>query len=69
MPIIQATIIEGRSPEALREFIRQLTDSAVNALGAPAETVKVVVTEVKPTHYGSGNHTVAEKNAAKAAGK
>jgi 4-oxalocrotonate tautomerase len=65
MPIIQATIVEGRSPEALREFVRQLTDSAVNALGAPAESVKVTVVEVPPTHYGSGNQTVAEKNAAK----
>jgi 4-oxalocrotonate tautomerase len=65
MPIIQATIIEGRSPEKLREFIRQLTDAAVNALDAPADSVKVVLTEVAPTHYGSGNQTVAEKNAAK----
>ncbi len=63
MPIIQATIVEGRSPEAVREFILQLTNSAVDALSAPADTVKVIVTEVPATHYGSGNHTVAEKNA------
>lgn len=64
MPIIQVSLVEGRSDEQLRALIRGLTDAAVEAIGAPVDTVKVILTEVKPTHWGSGNNTIAEKREA-----
>jgi 4-oxalocrotonate tautomerase len=61
MPIIQISMVEGRSDEQIRALIRGVTQAAVDAIGAPIDTVKVIVTEVKPTHWGSGEQTIAEK--------
>jgi len=61
MPIIQISMVEGRSDEQIRALIRGVTQAAVDAIGAPIDTVKVIVTEVKPSHWGSGEQTIAEK--------
>lgn len=63
MPVVQISIIEGRKPEQIREMIREVTSAVSTTLDAPADTIKVLVTEMAPTHYGSGNMTVAEKRA------
>lgn len=54
MPLIQVTLLEGRSGEAKDALIRQLTDAAVQALEAPRETVRVILQEVPPAHWGVG---------------
>jgi 4-oxalocrotonate tautomerase len=64
MPIVQISMVEGRSPDQLRNLIREVTNSVASTLEAPIDTIKVVLHEVPATHYGSGNHTVAEKQAA-----
>lgn len=61
MPIIQVSLVEGRPPEQLRALIHGLTEVVAETIGAPVETVRVVVTEVPPTHWGSGSQTIAEK--------
>ena len=63
MPVIQISIIEGRKPEQIRGMIRDVTNAVAENLDAPVETIKVLVTEMAPTHYGSGHQTVAEKRA------
>lgn len=61
MPIIQISLVEGRSPQMLRDLIRNVVNATHETLGAPKETIKVILTEVKPTHWGSGDQTIAEK--------
>ncbi|QJU55312.1 2-hydroxymuconate tautomerase [Herbiconiux sp. KACC 21604] len=61
MPIIQVSLVQGRTPEQLRALIHGLTKTASETIGAPVETVRVVITEVPPTHWGSGHQTIAEK--------
>ena len=54
MPLIHVTLLEGRSPEAKAALIHRLTDAAAEAIAAPRETVRVILQEVPPAHWGVG---------------
>lgn len=54
MPLIQVTLIEGRPAEAKAELIRTLTEAAVASLQAPRESIRVILQEVPPAHWGVG---------------
>ncbi len=64
MPFIDVTLVEGRSPEQLRSLVTKLTDAAVEAVGAPRESIRVVIREVPATHWAAGDVTIAERRAA-----
>lgn len=66
MPIVQISIVEGRGPDQIRSLISEVTEAVSRTLEAPVDTVRVLVTEVAPNHWGSGAHTIAEKRAASA---
>lgn len=63
MPLIEVTLAEGRSPEQLRTLMSKLTYAAVDALGAPLESIRVVLREVPTTHWAAGDVTIAERRA------
>ena len=63
MPIIEVTLVQGREPERLRDLITRLTDAAVEAVGAPRESVRVILREVPATHFAAGDETIAERRA------
>lgn len=54
MPLIQVTMIEGRSPAMKEDLIRLLTRSTVEAIGAPHDSVRVILQEVPSSHWGVG---------------
>ena len=60
MPIMQVFLIEGRTEEQKARLIRALTDAAVEAVGAPVETVRVMITEVPKAQFGIGGKTARE---------
>lgn len=60
MPIMQVFLIEGRTEEQKARLIRALTDAAVEAVGAPVETVRVMITEVPKGQFGIGGKTASE---------
>lgn len=64
MPLIEATIGEGRTSEQIRALISALHDAAVRTIGADPAAVRVVIREVPLTHWASGDVTVAERRAA-----
>jgi 4-oxalocrotonate tautomerase len=68
MPLIQVSIREGRAPAQLRALITALTTATVDTLGAPPESVRVILTEVPGTHWAAGDVTLAERSAAATAG-
>ncbi|GAA3800714.1 MULTISPECIES: 4-oxalocrotonate tautomerase family protein [Amycolatopsis] len=51
MPLIQVTLVEGRSPEQLRALGEALTIAAEQAIGAKRQSIRVVLTECKPEHW------------------
>ena len=61
MPMIEVTLVAGRTPEQLRALITGLTRAASEALGSPVESVRVVVREVPATHWAAGDVTIAER--------
>jgi 4-oxalocrotonate tautomerase len=66
MPLIEVTLVEGRTPEALRSLIHELHAAAVRAIAAPPESVRVVLREVPATHWAAGDVTIAERRGGQA---
>lgn len=63
MPIIQAFLIEGRSDELKENFIAAVTDAAESSLGAPRESIRVIITEVPPAHFGVAGKSTKSRRA------
>lgn len=63
MPVVDVTLAQGRTPEQLRTLVTALTDAVVEAVGAPRESVRVILREVPPTHFAAGDVTIAERRA------
>jgi 4-oxalocrotonate tautomerase len=68
MPVIDVTMVEGRTPEQKNAFISALTDAAVTALSAAPESIRVILREVPPTHFAAGGITIAQRRAAAGSG-
>ncbi|AOY96750.1 4-oxalocrotonate tautomerase [Cupriavidus sp. USMAA2-4] len=60
MPIMQVFLIEGRTEEQKARLIAALTDAAVESIGAPRETVRVMLQEMPKEHFGIGGKTAKE---------
>jgi 4-oxalocrotonate tautomerase len=54
MPLVQISLIDGREPGAIRAAIARVTDVLAQTLGAPRDTIRVIVHEVPATHWGVG---------------
>lgn len=66
MPIIEVNLAEGRSPEAKERLIQSLTNAVIDSIGAPRETVRVILREMPLAHYAVGGQSFAAKAAAQA---
>ena len=60
MPFAQIHIIEGRTDEQKRAVIEKVTAALVEAVGAPIETVRVLITEVPKTQWGIGGKSAKD---------
>lgn len=60
MPLVNIQLLEGRPQEKIETLIKEVTQTISDSLDAPAENVRVVVTEVPKTHWGIGGKTAAE---------
>ena len=63
LPLIEITLVEGRTPEQLRSLISTVTRAAVESVDAPLESVRVVLREVPATHFAAGDVTIDERRA------
>lgn len=61
MPLIQVNIMEGRPPEKVKQLIENITDTVSETLGAPKQSVRVLVTEMPKTHWGIAGVPASEK--------
>lgn len=60
MPIIQIQLLEGRSVNQIKEIVSSVTNAVVETAQVPAENVRVIVTEVAPTHWAVAGKTKAD---------
>jgi 4-oxalocrotonate tautomerase len=68
MPLIQATIIEGRTQQQKDAFFEGVAKVAAETLNAPLPSIRVVITEVPAEHWSIGGVNKARIDAEKAAG-
>lgn len=61
MPIAMIHIAEGRSSELKRELLKNVSEAIAMTLGAPIETVRVLIQEVPATQWLAGQQTLAER--------
>jgi 4-oxalocrotonate tautomerase len=61
MPLLQVSLIEGRSAERMQELIRALCATVVETLDVRAESVRVILTEVPAAHWGIGGVSKAAR--------
>ena len=61
MPIIDVSMLEGRTDEQKRALIAELTDVTERVLGVPRESIRVLLREVPPENWGVGG--VPKRNA------
>lgn len=60
MPFAQIHIMEGRTEEQKRAVIEKVTAALVEAVGAPIETVRVLITEVPKSQCGIAGKTAKD---------
>ncbi len=61
MPLVEVTLVQGRTPEQLRALITDLTDAVEAAIGVARGSIRVVLREVPATHWAAGDVTIAER--------
>ncbi|HUJ93667.1 MAG TPA: 2-hydroxymuconate tautomerase [Terriglobales bacterium] len=61
MPLVQITMLEGRSTEQKRKLATRITDAMVEEAGARREAVVVAFHEVSKESYASGGVLMADK--------
>ena len=54
MPVIHVSILEGRSLETKREYVKALTDASVKCLECTPENVSIVLSDMPFEHYARG---------------
>ena len=67
MPIVSIMMIEGRSMEQKKAMFKAVTEAIVQTLGAPRESVRIVVNEVPMEHFVVGGITREERDQLRAA--
>jgi 4-oxalocrotonate tautomerase len=63
MPLVNVTMLHGRSPEQKRRLIADLTSVMVDVAGVRHEQVEVVLQEVTGDNWGRGGVPLAETDA------
>ena len=54
MPIVQISMIAGRTPEKKEELMKKVTEAIVDALQIPRDRVRIILNEVPKENIGYG---------------
>lgn len=61
MPLVEITMVAGRSPEQIRSLIHEVHEAVVRSTESDPSGVRVLVRELPPTHWAAGDMTIAER--------
>ena len=61
MPLVQVTMLEGRTAEQKRKLAQRMTDAMVEEAGARREAIVVAFHEVSKESYASGGVLMVDK--------
>jgi 4-oxalocrotonate tautomerase len=54
MPIVQISMIQGRTPEKKEQLIKKVTEAIIEVLKVPADRVRIILNEVPKENIGIG---------------
>ena len=61
MPNITIELLKGRTMEQRREFVRRVTEDAVECLNARRESVRILLVEIDPSDVANGGVIKADE--------
>ena len=61
MPLVQVTMLQGRSTDQKRKIAQRITDTMVEEAGAKREAIVVTFVELSKESYASGGVLMADK--------
>jgi 4-oxalocrotonate tautomerase len=61
MPLVQITMLEGRTADQKRKIAKRITDTLVEEAGARREAVVIAFNEVTRESYASGGELMIDK--------
>jgi 4-oxalocrotonate tautomerase len=61
MPLVQITMIAGRTADQKRKIAKRITDTLVEEAGARREAIVVAFHEVSKESYASGRELMVDK--------
>ena len=61
MPVIQITMLQGRTADQKRKIAKRVTDALVEEAGAKREGIIVTFNEVSKESYASGGELLIDK--------
>jgi 4-oxalocrotonate tautomerase len=61
MPLIQVTMLQGRTADQKRKIAKRITDTMVEEAGAKREAIVVTFVELSKESYASGGELMADK--------
>ena len=62
MPVVQITLLKGRTVEQKRKVAARVTDALVEEAGATRQAITVTFVEVSKEDYASGGVLMADKS-------
>ncbi|MCA1300462.1 2-hydroxymuconate tautomerase [Stappia indica] len=60
MPLVEVTMIEGRTPEQKSALITEVTDAVERTVSAPRHTIRVAIRELPAENWAIGGRSIAE---------
>ena len=61
MPLVQITMLQGRTAEQKRELAKRITDAIVEEAGARREAIVLAFHEVSNESYATGGELMIDK--------
>lgn len=62
MPLIQITMLAGRTAQEKKALLEAVTAAAHESIGARVESIRVWIVETQPDGFMAGGTLAAEKN-------
>jgi len=57
MPIVDITLLEGRSDEKKKAMVAAVTDAIETSLDAPRDSIRIILREVPAKHFAVAGKT------------
>lgn len=54
MPIVNITLIEGRTDEQKNAMYREVTEAIHRTVNAPHDSIRIIINEIPARHFAAG---------------